>query len=118
MINKLLLFMLIIIMLIMIMSMLIVTISKKSIIDMQKSTPFECGFNPMSYKRLPFSIHFFLIAVIFLIFDIEIIIIVPMIFTMKSSMILYWLITSTMFILILIIGLFHEWLNGMLNWTS
>nr|YP_010363466.1 NADH dehydrogenase subunit 3 [Atkinsoniella flavipenna]YP_010363479.1 NADH dehydrogenase subunit 3 [Atkinsoniella longiuscula]UNZ12567.1 NADH dehydrogenase subunit 3 [Atkinsoniella flavipenna]UNZ12580.1 NADH dehydrogenase subunit 3 [Atkinsoniella longiuscula] len=116
--NKLLLFMTIIILLIMLISMLILIVSKKSIIDLQKSTPFECGFNPMSYKRLPFSIHFFLIAVIFLIFDIEIIIIIPMIFTLKSSMLMYWLITSTMFVLILILGLFHEWYNGMLNWTT
>nr|ATC73075.1 NADH dehydrogenase subunit 3 [Cicadellinae sp. EMHAU-2015-Zz060410]QUO99354.1 NADH dehydrogenase subunit 3 [Atkinsoniella grahami]QUO99367.1 NADH dehydrogenase subunit 3 [Atkinsoniella xanthonota]QZH44562.1 NADH dehydrogenase subunit 3 [Atkinsoniella xanthonota] len=116
--NKLLLFMLIIMIMITMISMLIMLISKKSIIDMQKSTPFECGFNPMSYKRLPFSIHFFLIAVIFLIFDIEIIIIVPMIFMMKSTMLLYWLITSVMFIIILIFGLFHEWYNGMLNWTN
>nr|YP_010363518.1 NADH dehydrogenase subunit 3 [Atkinsoniella tiani]YP_010363544.1 NADH dehydrogenase subunit 3 [Atkinsoniella warpa]UNZ12619.1 NADH dehydrogenase subunit 3 [Atkinsoniella tiani]UNZ12645.1 NADH dehydrogenase subunit 3 [Atkinsoniella warpa] len=115
--NKLLLFMLMILLLIMIISMMILIVSKKSIIDLQKSTPFECGFNPMSYKRLPFSIHFFLIAVIFLIFDIEIIIIIPMIFTLKSSMLMYWLITSTVFVLILILGLFHEWYNGMLNWT-
>nr|UEK24901.1 NADH dehydrogenase subunit 3 [Kolla paulula] len=98
--------------------MMIVMISKKSIIDLQKSTPFECGFNPVSYKRLPFSIHFFLIAVIFLIFDIEIIIILPMIMTMKITMILYWILTSLLFLIILLLGLFHEWYNGMLNWTS
>nr|YP_010363492.1 NADH dehydrogenase subunit 3 [Atkinsoniella thalia]UNZ12593.1 NADH dehydrogenase subunit 3 [Atkinsoniella thalia] len=115
--NKLLLFISMIMLLIMVISIMIGIVSKKSIIDLQKSTPFECGFNPMSYKRLPFSIHFFLIAVIFLIFDIEIIIIIPMIFTLKSSMLMYWLITSTVFVLILILGLFHEWYNGMLNWT-
>nr|YP_010540352.1 NADH dehydrogenase subunit 3 [Singapora shinshana]UYF20494.1 NADH dehydrogenase subunit 3 [Singapora shinshana] len=98
--------------------LLIMNISKKSITDTQKSTPFECGFNPMTYKRLPFSIHFFLIAVIFLIFDIEIIIILPMIMTIKSSMMIYWAITSIMFIIILILGLYHEWNNGMLNWTK
>nr|YP_010415463.1 NADH dehydrogenase subunit 3 [Ziczacella heptapotamica]USC52153.1 NADH dehydrogenase subunit 3 [Ziczacella heptapotamica] len=97
---------------------MIMTIMKKPIFDMQKSTPFECGFNPMTFKRLPFSIHFFLIAVIFLIFDIEIIIIMPMILTMKSSNLIAWLLTSSLFILILIIGLYHEWLNGMLNWTK
>nr|QZZ18277.1 NADH dehydrogenase subunit 3 [Elbelus tripunctatus] len=97
---------------------LIILISKKTIVDFQKSTPFECGFNPMTYKRLPFSIHFFLIAVIFLIFDIEIIIIIPMIMTMKLSMLIYWLLTLIMFILILILGLYHEWYNGMLDWTN
>nr|YP_010362169.1 NADH dehydrogenase subunit 3 [Trifida elongata]UNS15672.1 NADH dehydrogenase subunit 3 [Trifida elongata] len=97
---------------------LIMMISKKSINDMQKSTPFECGFNPMSFKRLPFSIHFFLIAVIFLIFDIEIIIILPMILTLKSSMTFQWMMTSILFVMILIVGLYHEWINGMLNWTK
>nr|ATF28597.1 NADH dehydrogenase subunit 3 [Illinigina sp. EMHAU-15062817] len=98
--------------------MMIMTISKKQIIDMQKSTPFECGFNSLTHKRLPFSIHFFLIAVIFLIFDIEIIIIMPMILTIKSSSMLTWMLTSSLFILILIFGLYHEWINGMLNWTN
>nr|YP_010610921.1 NADH dehydrogenase subunit 3 [Anatkina vespertinula]WAP91755.1 NADH dehydrogenase subunit 3 [Anatkina vespertinula] len=116
--NKLLLFMFIVILLVLIICILIFAISKKSIIDLQKSTPFECGFNPMSYKRLPFSIHFFLIAVLFLIFDIEIIIIIPMIMTLSYSIIFYWIITSLSFILILILGLYHEWYNGMLNWTN
>ncbi|YP_009370128.1 NADH dehydrogenase subunit 3 (mitochondrion) [Macrosteles quadrilineatus] len=98
--------------------MMITTLSKKTILDTQKSTPFECGFNPMSYNRLPFSIHFFMIAVIFLIFDIEIILIMPMILTMKMVMLKYWIITSMTFILILILGLMHEWKNGMLKWTE
>nr|QZZ18247.1 NADH dehydrogenase subunit 3 [Dikraneura zlata] len=98
--------------------MLIMMIGKKSIIDTQKSTPFECGFNPMTFKRLPFSIHFFLIAVIFLIFDIEIIIILPMVLTLKSSFILPWMMTSMLFLIILILGLYHEWMHGMLTWTK
>nr|QZZ18342.1 NADH dehydrogenase subunit 3 [Shaddai sp. SL-2021a] len=97
---------------------LVMLIGKKSIIDTQKSTPFECGFNPMTYKRLPFSMHFFLVAVIFLIFDIEIIIIIPMIITLKSSMIMFWLMTSSLFVTILLMGLYYEWLNGLLNWTN
>nr|YP_010836070.1 NADH dehydrogenase subunit 3 [Evacanthus bivittatus]QKO00204.1 NADH dehydrogenase subunit 3 [Evacanthus acuminatus]WGC90086.1 NADH dehydrogenase subunit 3 [Evacanthus bivittatus] len=104
--------------LIMLIMTLLTFLSKKSIIDLQKSTSFECGFNPMSYSRLPFSIHFFLIAVIFLIFDIEIIIIIPMIFLLKSSNLIYWLVTSVTFIIVLIIGLYHEWYNGLLNWTN
>nr|YP_010835930.1 NADH dehydrogenase subunit 3 [Cunedda sp. 1 SJ-2023a]WGC89449.1 NADH dehydrogenase subunit 3 [Cunedda sp. 1 SJ-2023a] len=97
---------------------MLINVAKKSICDLQKSTSFECGFNPMGHSRLPFSIHFFLIAVIFLIFDIEIVIIIPMIMLLKYSNLFYWIITSTMFILILLIGLYHEWYNGMLNWTN
>nr|YP_010478443.1 NADH dehydrogenase subunit 3 [Orosius sp.]UVI59887.1 NADH dehydrogenase subunit 3 [Orosius sp.] len=110
--------MLTIILLLFFLSFLLVTISKKSIVDSQKSSPFECGFNPMSNSRLPFSIHFFIIAVIFLVFDIEIIMIMPMILTMKLSTIKYWLVTSISFTMILIIGLVHEWNNGMMNWTQ
>nr|WRK21485.1 NADH dehydrogenase subunit 3 [Nelidina sp. n.] len=107
-----------IIILIMSMIMLIILlVSKKKIIDMQKSTPFECGFNPMSYARIPFSIHFFLIAVIFLIFDIEIIMIMPIIMSMKTSMLFYWMISSLALMLILLIGLIHEWKMGMIKWT-
>nr|WRK21459.1 NADH dehydrogenase subunit 3 [Hecalus sp.] len=107
-----------IVIILMIMTLMIVTISKKSIIDKEKATPFECGFNSMSHSRLPFSIHFFLIAVIFLIFDIEIIMIMPIIMTMKTSMLKFWMMTSTIFIMILLIGLMHEWKNGMMEWTS
>lgn len=72
----------------------------------------------MSNKRLPFSIHFFLVAVIFLIFDIEIIIILPIIITIKYTIIKYWLLTSSLFVAVLIIGLYHEWYNGILKWTK
>nr|YP_009907549.1 NADH dehydrogenase subunit 3 [Bothrogonia yunana]QLI54105.1 NADH dehydrogenase subunit 3 [Bothrogonia yunana] len=116
--NNLMLTMSLIIILVMLIMTLINFLSKKCIIDTQKSTPFECGFNPMSLKRMSFSIHFFLIAVIFLIFDIEIIIIIPMIMTLKSTMMYYWLLTSTMFTIVIMAGLAHEWYNGMLNWTT
>nr|QDO72170.1 NADH dehydrogenase subunit 3 [Gargara sp. 16071360] len=99
-------------------STLIIMMSKKSIISTQKSSPFECGFNPISNKRLPFSIHFFMIAIIFLIFDVEIVIIMPMVMTMKFSMMKFWGLTATIFISILLIGLYYEWLNGLLNWTK
>nr|YP_010727940.1 NADH dehydrogenase subunit 3 [Bothrogonia tibetana]WDZ68121.1 NADH dehydrogenase subunit 3 [Bothrogonia tibetana] len=116
--NNLMLSMIMITILVLLVMTLINFLSKKCIIDTQKSTPFECGFNPISLKRMSFSIHFFLIAVIFLIFDIEIIIIIPMIMTLKSTMMYYWLLTSTMFTMIIMAGLIHEWYNGMLNWTE
>lgn len=109
---------LVVVSLIIVIIIIIIIIRKKRIIDWQKSTPFECGFNPMRFKRLPFSVHFFLIAVIFLIFDIEIIIILPIIFTLKRSFIKIWIITSILFIVILIVGLYHEWNNGILEWTK
>nr|YP_010728495.1 NADH dehydrogenase subunit 3 [Polypedilum heberti]WEF49736.1 NADH dehydrogenase subunit 3 [Polypedilum heberti] len=97
--------------------MLSTILSKKKIIDREKLSPFECGFNPMNSSRLPFSIRFFLIAIIFLIFDVEIALILPMMLTIKSSNLMIWFYTNFIFILILIIGLYHEWNQGSLNWT-
>nr|YP_009450289.1 NADH dehydrogenase subunit 3 [Notonecta chinensis]AOW68979.1 NADH dehydrogenase subunit 3 [Notonecta chinensis] len=93
-------------------------ISKNTILDREKMSPFECGFDPKSSSRMPFSIQFFLIAVLFLIFDIEIVIILPMVITLTNSMIKMWFITITMFVIILLMGLFHEWKNGILEWAN
>nr|WKU84111.1 NADH dehydrogenase subunit 3 [Rhinoprosopa nasuta] len=100
------------------MMMLATILSKKSFSDREKSSPFECGFDPMSSSRLPFSLKFFLITIIFLIFDVEIALILPMILILKFSNLIYWSITSIIFILILLIGLYHEWNQGMLNWSN
>uniref|UniRef100_A0AAU7YS02 NADH-ubiquinone oxidoreductase chain 3 n=1 Tax=Rhopalus tibetanus TaxID=3151528 RepID=A0AAU7YS02_9HEMI len=93
-------------------------ISKTTILDREKMSPFECGFDPKSSARMPFSLQFFLIAVLFLIFDIEIAIILPMIITLKVSNIMSWSLTMTIFILVLIMGLYYEWKNGMLEWAN
>nr|ARH54383.1 NADH dehydrogenase subunit 3 [Gastrallus laevigatus] len=92
-------------------------ISKKTFKDREKSSPFECGFDPKSSPRVPFSLHFFLIAIIFIVFDIEIALLLPMIITMKMINILKYSTLYIFFITILIIGVYHEWNQGMLNWT-
>nr|QRV62408.1 NADH dehydrogenase subunit 3 [Deuteronectes picturatus] len=91
-------------------------LSKKTFMDKEKNSPFECGFDPMNSARIPFSLQFFLIAVIFLIFDVEIALLLPMIMIYKISNMNMMLITSFFFIIILLIGLYHEWLQGALNW--
>nr|AXS65696.1 NADH dehydrogenase subunit 3 [Coleoptera sp. 3 KM-2017] len=98
--------------------MLCSIISKSSILDREKMSPFECGFDPISSARTPFSIQFFLIAILFLIFDIEIAIILPIILTMKWSITSTWMMTIMMFITFLILGLYHEWNNGVLEWAQ
>nr|YP_009709670.1 NADH dehydrogenase subunit 3 [Dorcus ursulus]QEX51689.1 NADH dehydrogenase subunit 3 [Dorcus ursulus] len=93
-------------------------LSKKTYIDREKSSPFECGFDPKMSPRLPFSLQFFLIALIFLIFDVEIALLIPLISILKmSSMHYFWAIAS-FFISILLIGLYHEWNQGALEWAS
>nr|YP_010044340.1 NADH dehydrogenase subunit 3 [Ostrinia nubilalis]AAL66244.1 NADH dehydrogenase subunit 3 [Ostrinia nubilalis]QPF23490.1 NADH dehydrogenase subunit 3 [Ostrinia nubilalis]QPF23503.1 NADH dehydrogenase subunit 3 [Ostrinia nubilalis]QPF23516.1 NADH dehydrogenase subunit 3 [Ostrinia nubilalis]QPF23529.1 NADH dehydrogenase subunit 3 [Ostrinia nubilalis] len=101
-----------------IMMFLSIILSKKSFSDREKNSPFECGFDPKSSARIPFSLHFFLITMIFLIFDVEIALIFPMINLFKMTNFIIWTKISFFFIIILLIGLFHEWNQNMLNWTK
>ncbi|YP_001650755.1 NADH dehydrogenase subunit 3 (mitochondrion) [Manduca sexta] len=101
-----------------IMMLLSIILSKKSFMDREKCSPFECGFDPKSMARIPFSLHFFLITMIFLIFDVEIALIFPMILTFKMVNLLNWMKISFFFIIILLLGLYHEWNQNMLNWTN
>nr|QNG56294.1 NADH dehydrogenase subunit 3 [Palaestes freyreissi] len=93
-------------------------ISKKTFYDREKSSPFECGFDPKSSGRLPFSLQFFLIAVIFLIFDVEITLLFPMIILIKISNIILMFMIFSFFILILLLGIYHEWNQGALSWST
>nr|WHM51803.1 NADH dehydrogenase subunit 3 [Anacanthotermes sp.] len=98
--------------------MLTTTMAKKGIEDREKSSPFECGFDPKSSARMPFSLRFFLIAVIFLIFDVEIALLLPMTIVMTASNLKAWTIISSTFLILLIIGLYHEWNQGSLEWAK
>nr|APX39513.1 NADH dehydrogenase subunit 3 [Cryptocephalus octoguttatus] len=102
----------------MIMISLLNIISKKTFMDREKSSPFECGFDPKTSARLPFSLQFFLIAIIFLIFDVEIALLIPLIKSLINSNFMSFSLISITFILILILGLIHEWKQGALNWKS
>nr|QLA74163.1 NADH dehydrogenase subunit 3 [Leptomias sp. DX-2020] len=92
--------------------------SKKTFSDREKSSPFECGFDPKNSARVPFSLHFFLLAIIFIIFDIELALILPMIFVVKTSSLKYYTLTVSIFIILLLIGLIHEWKQGALTWST
>lgn len=83
-------------------------ISKKTFKDREKISPYECGFDPKSHARIPLSIRFFLITVIFLIFDVEITLLLPAINNLKTTNPLEFLITFIFFISILTLGTIHE----------
>nr|AXS65402.1 NADH dehydrogenase subunit 3 [Coleoptera sp. 15 KM-2017] len=91
-------------------------ISIKTKKNWEKLSPFECGFNMMNFPRNPFSLRFFLISIIFLIFDIEIIILIPFMFSILMMNSMMWMVLMFIFLIILSWGLFHEWFLGSLNW--
>nr|URW97638.1 NADH dehydrogenase subunit 3 [Lysmata sp. 1 LQZ-2020] len=93
-------------------------LAKKTILDREKSSPFECGFDPKGSARLPFSLRFFLIAVIFLIFDVEITLLLPLVTIFKVNNMSSWMLSGVFFLVILLLGLYHEWSQGALEWAN
>nr|YP_009473084.1 NADH dehydrogenase subunit 3 [Chelodina mccordi]AUW54990.1 NADH dehydrogenase subunit 3 [Chelodina mccordi] len=84
----------------------------------EKLSPYECGFDPMESAWLPFSIRFFLVAILFLLFDLEIALLLPIPWaTQLPSPILSM--TWTLIILTLLtLGLMYEWVQGGLEWAE
>nr|YP_009159457.1 NADH dehydrogenase subunit 3 [Macrobrachium bullatum]AKQ09502.1 NADH dehydrogenase subunit 3 [Macrobrachium bullatum] len=93
-------------------------LAKKTIADREKSSPFECGFDPKGSARLPFSLRFFLIAIIFLIFDVEITLLLPLTTILSLTNVKTWTLTGLFFLIILLLGLYHEWTQGALEWSE
>jgi NADH-ubiquinone oxidoreductase chain 3 len=96
----------------------IFTAIRSSINNREKLSPFECGFDPVRSARIPFSIRFFLLAVIFIVFDIEIVLLVPIPLLITKLPSNYIIIRSIIFLLILVIGLLFEWHEGSLDWNN
>lgn len=83
--------------------------------DYEKVQQYECGFNPFSDSRQPFEVRFFLVAILFIIFDLEISFLFPWsIILSHISLFGFW--TMMLFLGILTIGLVYEWLKGGLEW--
>lgn len=83
--------------------------------DKEKVSIYECGFNPISIPGKPFSIRFFLIGVLFLVFDLEITYLFP--WSTSTNLInLKGQLLVIIFIIVLVVGLIYEWTKGGLEW--
>jgi heme/copper-type cytochrome/quinol oxidase subunit 3 len=95
---------------------IVITTLRSSIyINKEKWSQFECGFNLINPPHLPFSFQFFLIAILFLIFDIEIALVLSYPMETKD---LKTFSTTLIFILGLTIALLYEWQKGKIEWSK
>nr|YP_010165840.1 NADH dehydrogenase subunit 3 [Didelphis imperfecta]QRV59774.1 NADH dehydrogenase subunit 3 [Didelphis imperfecta] len=85
---------------------------------LEKSSPYECGFDPLGSARLPFSMKFFLVAITFLLFDLEIALLLPLPWAVQLPSPFVTLILSYCLIMLLTAGLAYEWIQKGLEWTE
>nr|AER41343.1 NADH dehydrogenase subunit III [Carpodacus vinaceus] len=86
--------------------------------DSEKLSPYECGFDPLGSARLPFSIRFFLVAILFLLFDLEIALLLPLPWAIQLDSPTTTLIWTSFLLLLLTLGLIYEWTQGGLEWAE
>nr|WNH22382.1 NADH dehydrogenase subunit 3 [Enchelyopus cimbrius] len=86
--------------------------------DYEKLSPYECGFDPLGSARLPFSLRFFLIAILFLLFDLEIALLLPLPWGVQLADPSMTFILAASVLALLTLGLIYEWLQGGLEWAE
>nr|YP_010957219.1 NADH dehydrogenase subunit 3 [Hypleurochilus springeri]WMY90520.1 NADH dehydrogenase subunit 3 [Hypleurochilus springeri]WNH21277.1 NADH dehydrogenase subunit 3 [Hypleurochilus geminatus] len=86
--------------------------------DHEKLSPYECGFDPLGSARLPFSMRFFLVAILFLLFDLEIALLLPLPWGDQLSSPLTTFLWAALVLLLLTLGLIYEWIQGGLEWAE
>jgi len=84
--------------------------------DTEKVSAYECGFSPFDNARSRFDIRYYLVAILFIIFDLEISFLFPWAITLSKITIFgFW--TMVIFLIILTIGFIYEWKKGALEWS-
>nr|YP_001054809.1 NADH dehydrogenase subunit 3 [Ditrema temminckii]BAF46838.1 NADH dehydrogenase subunit 3 [Ditrema temminckii] len=86
--------------------------------DHEKLSPYECGFDPLGSARLPFSLRFFLVAILFLLFDLEIALLLPLPWGDQLTSPLTTFLWASTILLLLTLGLIYEWMQGGLEWAE
>nr|YP_010262553.1 NADH dehydrogenase subunit 3 [Bregmaceros mcclellandi]UIX24721.1 NADH dehydrogenase subunit 3 [Bregmaceros mcclellandi] len=86
--------------------------------DYEKLSPYECGFSPLGSARLPFSLRFFLVAILFLLFDLEIALLLPLPWGDQLPDPLMSFAWASFVLILLTLGLVYEWIRGGLEWAE
>nr|YP_009308803.1 NADH dehydrogenase subunit 3 [Pristigenys niphonia]AOS86423.1 NADH dehydrogenase subunit 3 [Pristigenys niphonia] len=86
--------------------------------DHEKLSPYKCGLDPLGSDRLPFSSDFLLVAILFLLFDLEIALLLPLPWGDQLSSPLLTFLWASAVLALLTLGLIYEWLQGGLEWAE
>ncbi|MDO8305964.1 NADH-quinone oxidoreductase subunit A [Herminiimonas sp.] len=83
--------------------------------DAEKLSPYECGFEAFEDARMKFDVRYYLVAILFILFDLEVAFLVPWAVAMREvGMLGFW--SMMIFLGVLTIGLVFEWKKGALDW--
>jgi NADH-quinone oxidoreductase subunit A len=83
--------------------------------DAEKLSPYECGFEAFEDSRMKFDVRYYLVAILFIIFDLEIAFLFPWAVALDSIG-LVGLLAMGVFLLVLVVGFVYEWKKGALEW--
>jgi len=83
--------------------------------DSEKNSPYECGFEAFEDARMKFDVRYYLVAILFILFDLEIAFLFPWAVAFKDiGLIGFW--AMMVFLAILVVGFIYEWKKGALDW--
>jgi len=83
--------------------------------DAEKLSPYECGFEAFEDARMKFDVRYYLIAILFILFDLEIAFLFPWAVVLREIGV-FGLVAMLVFLAILTIGFIYEWMKGALEW--
>jgi len=93
-------------------------ISESVALSREELSSYECGFEHHNLSRVPFSFRYFLLTLIFLLFDLEVVILLGVVYLFSSNALSFFLLVVVSFILILVFGWLYEYYLGSLDWLS
>ena len=83
--------------------------------DPEKLSPYECGFEAFEDARMKFDVRYYLVAILFILFDLEIAFLFPWAVALKDIG-LFGFVSMMLFLGILVVGFIYEWMKGALEW--
>jgi NADH-quinone oxidoreductase subunit A len=83
--------------------------------DSEKLSPYECGFEAFEDARMKFDVRYYLVAILFILFDLEIAFLFPWAVVLREIG-LFGFMAMLLFLAILVVGFIYEWMKGALEW--